>query len=171
MSHDIKYRNELNVFTTGYMPWKYPANWFRNVKLFFRQIKWAWQRATRGYCDWDVWDLEAFYLPLMRDSINKLAEVSHGYPATNDWTYDSWTAYLKTLADALNDCMADSAELNQYWSDFDKMLTNEQEYSDEEKATLRRCYYDRERQIADEQQDLLEHTFQKIAKHLKTMWD
>ena len=48
-------KNELNIFTGGYMPW-YPRNWFDNIKHFFHTIKWGWQRATKGYSDYDgIW--------------------------------------------------------------------------------------------------------------------
>ena len=45
--------NELNIFKGGYMPW-YPCNWWKNICYFFRTIKWGWQRATRGYSDYDT---------------------------------------------------------------------------------------------------------------------
>lgn len=49
--------NKLNVFHFGYSH-KFTL-W--NIKNFFRTLKWAWQRATKGYCDWDRWDLDFFY--------------------------------------------------------------------------------------------------------------
>ena len=52
--------NKLNVFNTQWCPWKYPNNWIRNARLFFRQFKWAYQRMTRGFCDFDTWDLDSY---------------------------------------------------------------------------------------------------------------
>ena len=50
----IEHKNDLNVFTYGYYSWRYPKNWFSNIKNFFRSIIRAWQRATKGYCDYYV---------------------------------------------------------------------------------------------------------------------
>lgn len=173
MKKDKKYDKNLNVFTYGYFPWSRPRNWFHNIKTFFRNIKRAWQRATRGYCDWDIYDLDCFLLPLMRDTINQLAESTHGYPGNDgyNWTYDSWVTYLKSLSEALNKCMLDSDELNQYLSEFDKMLHNPDKYTDKEKEIIYHQYRDRELEIYNEQQMLLKDTFGHIARHLRNMWD
>ena len=72
-------KNELNIFTGGYMPW-YPRNWFDNIKYFFRTIKWGWQRATRGYSDYDTWDLDIFYSRIMIASLSQFRAEERGYP-------------------------------------------------------------------------------------------
>ena len=88
-----------NVFKQYYCPWRYPSNWWNNIRLFFRRYKWAYQRASRGYADSDVWDLDAFYLNLFHDTLNHLAEHHHGYPGTEEFpTDEKWTAYLKEMA-------------------------------------------------------------------------
>lgn len=39
----------MNVFKYGWMSWRHPLNWWGNIKLFFRQFKWAWQTRGRGW--------------------------------------------------------------------------------------------------------------------------
>ena len=95
--------NKLNVFNHDWYPWKYPSNWFKNVKYFFRQCKWAYQRATRGYCDYDCWDLDSHLTHLMAQSIKDLADNTHGYPGTDEFpTYESWKRYLYKIVYLLN---------------------------------------------------------------------
>lgn len=94
--------NNLNVFNTHWSPWKYPSNWARNIRVFFRQFKWAYQRATRGFCDYDYWDLDIYLSELMAQSIKELAEKTHSYPGTEEFpTYESWRDYLYKIADLL----------------------------------------------------------------------
>lgn len=56
MRCDIK--SPLNVFEPA------PYRWWcfgKRIKWFIRSLKWGWQRATKGYCDCDLWDLDHFY--------------------------------------------------------------------------------------------------------------
>lgn len=75
---------ELNVFK---MDNEYPSGIkgiFERIKTFPTRIKWAYQRATKGFCDADVYSLDFFYTNLFRESIRELAKVSIGYPARLD---------------------------------------------------------------------------------------
>ena len=89
----------MNVFKYGWMPWRHPANWWGNIKLFFRQFKWAGQRATRGFADCDVWNLDSSILNYLHGTLNFLAENHWGYPANDKFSTDeSWTEFLKDMA-------------------------------------------------------------------------
>lgn len=91
--------NKLNVFNQYYSPWKYFSNWSGNFRLFFRQFKWAYQRITCGYCDYDVWDLDQYYLNIFYETLNKLADITHGYPGTEEFpTPELWENYLREMA-------------------------------------------------------------------------
>lgn len=89
-----------NIFKQYYRPWKYPINWIKNVRLFFRTFKWAYQRAVRGFADCDVWDLDGFLLNLFHDSLNSLADTTNGWPGDEMFPeFEDWTSYLKEMAD------------------------------------------------------------------------
>ena len=89
----------LNVFKQIYSPWKYPSNWIRNIKLFFRRYKWAYQRATRGYCDYDIWELYPFYSNLFSATLNQLANTAQGWPGDETFpNYKDWIEYLKRMS-------------------------------------------------------------------------
>ena len=88
-----------NVFKQYYCPWRYPSNWIKNIRLFFRRYKWAYQRATRGYADCDIWDMDSWILNLFHDSLNHLADNHMGYPGDDRYpTDEEWTTQLKDLA-------------------------------------------------------------------------
>lgn len=69
--------NKLNVFGYGFWPARCV---FHNTKAFFRNIKYAWQRVTKGYCDYDVWDLEDFYTKLFINSLGDFVKDLHSLP-------------------------------------------------------------------------------------------
>jgi hypothetical protein len=91
--------NKLNVFNNPYFKWTYPAGWFKNIRMFFRSFKWAYQRITKGYADYDTYDLDAYYLDIFSNTLNHLADNHWGYPGNDEFPNDeSWTKYLKEMA-------------------------------------------------------------------------
>ena len=88
-----------NVFKYGWMSWRYPHHWWGNIKLAFRQWRWAYQRATRGYCDYDIWDFSSYLLDIMSGGLNHLADNHYGWPGTEQFPEpEDWTKYLKDMA-------------------------------------------------------------------------
>lgn len=63
--------------------WKYEE--IRNPKQFFRHIKWCYQRITRGFCDYDIWDLRSFYLGLLIDSLKYFKNHTQTYPNRKEY--------------------------------------------------------------------------------------
>ena len=91
--------NRLNVFKNPYYRWRYPSCWWKNIRMFFRSFKYAYQRITRGWADCDTWDLDNYYLDLFNGTLNHLAEHHMGYPGNDEFdTDEKWTAYLKEMA-------------------------------------------------------------------------
>ena len=100
--------NPLNVFGHGYSSIRYISNWGRNIRLFFRQFKWAYQRITRGFCDFDVWDFDYYLTSVMAQGIKHLADTTHSYPGNNEFpTYESWKDYLYEITNKLNFSLRD----------------------------------------------------------------
>ena len=89
-----------NVFKTcTYYRWIYPKFWWKNISLFFRRFKWAYQRATRGYADCDVCDMDNWILNLFHGALNHLADNHWGYPYSEKFPTDTdWTSYLHEMA-------------------------------------------------------------------------
>lgn len=91
---------QLNVFDFDFASWRYPSNWLRNAKTFCRSFKWAWQRATRGYCDLDTWDLDRYYLHLFTNTLNQFASEMNGWPGEQGGfeSFDEWQRYVRDMA-------------------------------------------------------------------------
>ena len=54
----------------------------RTVGDFFRSIKWAWQRATKGYCDLDTYGVGDWLLNTLPDMCEAINNQHCGYPST-----------------------------------------------------------------------------------------
>lgn len=94
-----------NVFKQGYLG---PFAVWHNISNFFRNIKYAWQRATKGYCDRDVWDLDCYYSKIISATLNDLADNRHGYPfRLNE---DEWSRLLRQAAEDFEAQLDDPTE-------------------------------------------------------------
>lgn len=90
----LEIQNKLNI-------WKYKEYccWYRidkRVTLFFRKVKWMWQRAKYGYCDMDLWALDYTLGNYIASSINKFADITHTYP--HGITPEEWDSILRSIA-------------------------------------------------------------------------
>ena len=54
----------------------------RTVRDFFRSIKWAWQRATKGYCELDTYGVGDWFLNTLPDMLEFIKENRLNYPST-----------------------------------------------------------------------------------------
>lgn len=91
--------NRLNVFNNPYSKWTYIPGWPKNIRMFFRSFKYAYQRITKGFANSDTWDLDNYYLNIFSGTINYLADHHWGYPGHGEFQDDeSWTKYLKDMA-------------------------------------------------------------------------
>ena len=125
---------QMSVFYDGYRE-RNPIEW---VKRFIRHWKWAWQRATRGYCDSDVWNIYAWFLSVMPAMLDQMADEAHGCPATmpsansvnskalmlddeekEDKDYLRWKEILHTMAQKFRDADEEETSMkNPYEEDW-----------------------------------------------------
>ena len=54
----------------------------RTIGDFFRSLKWAWQRATKGYCDLDTYGVGDWFLNTLPDMLEFIKENRLNYPST-----------------------------------------------------------------------------------------
>ena len=66
---------------------------FNRIKDFRLHRKWARQRAKRGFCDADLWEIHTWFIEIMPDMLEKLADTAHSYPQR------MWDEYYATHKD------------------------------------------------------------------------
>ena len=93
-----------------------------------RRAKWKRQRIHRGFCDWDWWDLDYFYLNLFVNSLRHYAKNTIGFSPSIAPTYEEYQARILRLADMFEE-LADWEETNADRCDF------EQEFKEKDELT------------------------------------
>ena len=120
----------MNIFKYGMI--NHPRFWLRNIGQFFHNIRYAWQRATRGFSDPDWWELDWRSSKLFCAELRYFAKHCHSFPQAlaekygNDG-YDQWKDILNQIADNLEkyaDTRFENAELSEhYWKEAFSLLS------------------------------------------------
>ena len=184
-------KNKLNVFTSGYYPLipqrklkatkeKIPVlfnfhNLLYNIGQFFRNIKYAWQRATKGYCDADVWSLDNFYIKLIPETIKSLKEHCQGHPG--NISQDDWNKILDNMigdfkfADA---CFHDSDAYNEHYEKWLKIVEKPGWYKDEnlteEEKEIMKKYTKACEEIREQGELRLREGFLLFKQYFNDLW-
>lgn len=88
--------NKLNIVKMiPVCPWRILSNWPRNFKYIARAFKMAYQRITKGFCDWDRYNLDYYYAALIGDSLKEFAHETCSYPV--NMKSEEWTEKLDKL--------------------------------------------------------------------------
>ena len=92
-----KNKHELNVFK-----YDYPCHFCltaipKYITQFFRNIKWAYQRAVWGFCERDTFSLDNYYSHLLYYSLTYFADNLYGYPIEFK-DENEWEKYLHDMA-------------------------------------------------------------------------
>ena len=75
----------------------------RNIAQFFRTLKYAKQRIVKGYCDYDMIDLDRFYTDLIVATLTEFRDTTETIPiilkGTNNQqiSLDEWKAILSQI--------------------------------------------------------------------------
>lgn len=87
--------DSLNIFKMLDWSFRRPINNLRNIK---RIIKYSWQRITKGYCDYDRYDIDWYLIELIPNILEDFADKTHSYPVGfND--LECWQNHLRHIAD------------------------------------------------------------------------
>ena len=176
--------NELNIFKGGYLPW-YPRNWWDNIRYFFRTIKWAWQRATKGYSDYDTFDLDVYYSRLMISSLSQFREDTRVYPGYMD-SIEEWYAILDKIIFLLKQSNEDEPleeknELEEWYNEhletstfsFVEVKKGVRKYVDNDDAETKekiKQYYKREDELYEIRKQKRKEAFDLMAEYFGHLW-
>lgn len=83
--------------------WRHPVT---TIKSFFTSIKWACQRATRGYCERDMWSVSDWFLRTLPSMLEDAKTTSVGYPV--ELEEREWSEILSRLIFLLREANEDT---------------------------------------------------------------
>ena len=145
-------------------PWKIVSQTFRNIKF-------AWQRITKGYCEYDYWDIDCYLLKLLPELFDDFRKNLHGYPCS--FTEEEWDNFLlkeviEPLRNARDDQNVEINEFEEKVNDYfkDKPLTDmncPQELWDN--------YMARENEITNWRDKQMRRGFVAIITEFWSFWD
>ena len=87
----------------GKEPWKIP-------KVIFRNIKYSWQRISKGYCDKDLWSIDYWFMNIIPEMLQEFKNKKQGSPGVlgqdyinedgircNDMCHKEWDSILEEM--------------------------------------------------------------------------
>lgn len=156
--NEFKRPKPNNVFKRGWMTWRKPI---ASIKLFFKRIRWGWQRATKGYCDADIWDIDIWFATIFPNMLIDLREKGCGFPGSEGAeTPEKWAKILTEMADAWWGTLEDEKYENEH--------SNFYQQNDKE-AALR--YRDDYLLTEKAREDSKDKAFNLTKKWFFSLWD
>lgn len=109
---------------TGLYKWTYIIGFPHNISYFIHWIYYSWQRAFRGYSEYDTWSVDRYLSEIIPEMIIKLIENQKGSPEGVSIT--EWEIILQGIregfvaATRINNCeYEDGKEKEQYHKDLE----------------------------------------------------
>lgn len=138
-----------------------------------RDIRCAWQRATKGYCFRDIWSIDRWFMEVFPDMLEELIKVHCGHPG--NMTDDKWVETLKTMAKSFRNANDEKTEFqNPYEEEFLSTLdidSNTNKLTCTADEELERNYHDFEKQKEDFMKKSLDEGMKLFHKHFYSLWD
>lgn len=158
------------------------------VRQAWRNLCNAWQRATKGYCKADAYNMDAYLLAIMPQMLEDLRDDPCGaYPGNDEFpTPESWETWLTNMANTLRELQDDWAESrNEYEKTYFKAMHEYHTvsfknddgttvvcstYNDDDIKELHDKWLARIEELNKQQQELTIKTFTEIGRHLYQLW-
>lgn len=110
-------------------PWKIPG-------VILRNLKYSWQRVTKGYCDRDLWSIDYWFMNLMPDMLQQFKDTKHGSPSIlgteyvndqgilcNDTCHEEWDKILDQMIFLFKEMNEDTCQkTNPYLIEYENVL-------------------------------------------------
>ena len=171
--------NGRNVFTLYPYSWKYPSCWLRNIESFFRGFKYTYQRATKGYCDYDLFSISDWFLEVFPNMLKEFADETYSHPY--DMDEKEWGKYLVEMREHfLNACKEYEnsspearKEFDELYKDFSaaEYFKNPELYNTKERKEKIKEYYKKVKEYDNYKQEELKKGMDMFQKRFWDFWD
>lgn len=171
--------NVLNDF-----PYR-PLFYLKRPWKFFQEIWWnlraAFSRATKGYAWRDSAEMSEFLLSIIPPMLRDVAH-SGTYPGIEPFeTHEKWVDWCLALADVFESVQQENWEAgrNEWEEEFYKALeikyshpnlTTTSDMSENEAQEVCKLYWERERELWDERDKIIQNAFSELAKYYNMLW-
>lgn len=177
-------KNYNSVFAFPYRKRYYlthPLKWFKQLG---HNIRAAWMRCTRGWCYYDVWDWDNWFMHTVPPMFRHLAEYGCGYPGFEPFeTPEKWHDWLIKMADQIENCTEDAQEKNnEYYEEYIEHIMDNWEppkkdengfytYPHHERTELDEKYFAREKELGEKAEEDIKDALNQIGENFYRLWD
>ena len=167
-------KSDCSVFKYfPYRPRYYLRHPFEWIGDKWRALKWAKQRAIRGYADCDIWNMDSWFSSVVPEMLEQLAEEANGWPDGKFETFGEWQQWLRDTAAAIKMMREEEQDaINPYWPAYQEELGNWQ-YTEKGYAPseLSHKYQAEASRIAEAMQEKFEQAMISFSKNFHCLWD
>ena len=161
----------LSVFQYPWS-WKSWKGFWKNLFYFFKCLRPAWHRATKGYCRMDTWNADSTICAYLIKVLTEYRNVTNGYPGDEAFpTFESWIAYIDEIIDKLTYCSAERDQFNDYYQNWVNECCNKPKsrWTDRERYIYEH-YVAENQTLYEAQKTAREQAFAMLGKHLNHIW-
>lgn len=168
----MKLENAFTCYLSSDWKWNL-THPLKTIKAVYRGIIAAWQRATRGFSNYDIYDLDDWLLHLLPDALEEFTKHNIGYPSNDKEIkdFETWQNFLTELAKDFRACQSEEVEKsNEYYEEYMKKFDDPNWTVKSPRTKIDTLYFNRCKELAAEQQERIERTFARLAKRLQSIW-
>jgi len=159
--------NKLNI-------WKISsyARWWRidlKIGMFFRKIKWSYQRAIRGYCDYDLYNFDYTLGNYIAGALSTFRKKTHGYPI--GMTEEKWDIILSQISYDFYLATNEEEWFNPYEEEYYKALEEYGLEANKNKPEVADKFYKREDRNLTMRTVRKQDGFKLLEEHFFDLWD
>jgi hypothetical protein len=159
----------LSVFRSGWS-WKTWHGFWENIKWFFRALRPAWHRATKGYCRMDTWNVDYTLTAYLIKVLTEFRNATNGWPDQHFATFEEWIAAIDDCIDNLIASTRDRDEINDWYPRYKEFLhKGTANWTEEEKDIFHR-YIDEDQLLYLAQNRAREKAFAFLGEYLPHIW-
>ena len=178
----------MNIFTRHPYRKKYylthPIEFFSH---YWYDLKCAYQRATKGYCYRDLWNIDNWFLNVFPNMLNEFNKIKNSYPSKLE-NEKEWTNIINELVYYLKNADTEQTDFkHKYDEEYSKLVSKEFKEAlnikedncirmifpnkTEYEENLTKNYYEQESLKQKYMEDNLKKAFELWHKWFYALWD
>lgn len=175
----------LNVFSYSHRKLYYLNHPIKFIIETYYNVRAAWWRVTRGFAPRDVWNMDNWLIYILPPMLRYLAEYAAAYPFNKEFPdEEAWHEWLTNLASTLELTWDENWEgQNEYQEAFDTREVRHTRvenpdgsitvtpYFTKEQKEINERYFEREKELYEQQIDIQKDALKSLIQHLELLWD
>lgn len=159
----------LSVFQYPYR-WNTWYGFWHNLAYFFRCRRPAWQRATKGYCRMDTWNVDYTLTAYLIKVLTEYRNVTNGWPDQYFAAFEEWIAAIDQCIDWLIFSAEDPDKLNKHYTEYQEFAPKGPKNWTEYECDVFEDYVAEVNRIYDMQCEARKKAFAFLGEYLPHIW-